>query len=58
MSLRRFHQASWNEPILHEMSTPGERGVIPPEVEPELAGVEGDPLEGIPAALRRSQPRN
>ena len=56
MTLRRFHQASWNEPILHELSTPGERGLIPPEVEPELAGADGDPLAGIPEALRRSQP--
>ena len=33
MTLRPFHQASWNEPILLELSSPGERGIIPPAVE-------------------------
>ena len=32
MTLRPFHQASWNEPILLELSSPGERGLIVPEV--------------------------
>ena len=27
-SLRPFHQASWNEPIILELSSPGERGII------------------------------
>lgn len=55
MTLRPFHQASWNEPILLELSNPGERGIIPPPVEAELrvAG-SGDPLEGIPEGLQRS----
>jgi glycine cleavage system P protein (glycine dehydrogenase) subunit 2 len=54
MTLRPFHQASWNEPILLEMSNPGERGIIPPQLEPELG--QGDPLQGVPGALRRSKP--
>jgi glycine dehydrogenase subunit 2 len=53
MTLRPFHQASWNEPILLEVSNPGERGIIPPQIEPELAA--DDPLDGLPAALRRSR---
>ena len=56
MTLRRFHQASWNEPILSELSSPGERGIIPPQIEPELAQADGDPLGSLPAALRRSRP--
>jgi glycine dehydrogenase subunit 2 len=52
MTLRPFHQASWNEPILLEMSNPGERGLIPPRLEPEL--VPGDPLSEVPEVLRRS----
>src|SRR5437764_13338424 len=51
MTLRTFHQASWNEPILLELSSPGERGLLVPEFE-----AAGDPLAGIPAALRRSEP--
>ncbi len=54
MTLRPFHQASWNERILLELSSPGERGIIPPPVEPELAAADGDPLAGVPEALRRS----
>ncbi|MGZ4357989.1 MAG: aminomethyl-transferring glycine dehydrogenase subunit GcvPB [Gaiellaceae bacterium] len=54
MTLRPFHQASWNEPILLELSSPGERGIIPPQVEEELVGVDDDPLAGVPEALRRS----
>jgi glycine dehydrogenase subunit 2 len=53
MTLRAFHEASWNEPILLEVSSSGERGIIPPQIEPELAGE--DPLGGLPAALRRSR---
>jgi glycine cleavage system P protein (glycine dehydrogenase) subunit 2 len=54
MTLRPFHQASWNEPILLEVSSPGERGLITPRLERELAG--DDPLAGVPAELRRSDP--
>jgi glycine dehydrogenase subunit 2 len=53
MTLRPFHQASWNEPILLELSSPGERGLIAPPVEAEL--LRDDALAGIPAGLRRSQ---
>ena len=30
---RRFHQARWDEPIIFELSVPGARGVLIPEVE-------------------------
>jgi glycine dehydrogenase subunit 2 len=56
MTLRPFHQASWNEPIVHELSTPGERGIIPPSLEPELIGGADDALAGLPSGLRRSRP--
>ncbi|MGI8607305.1 MAG: aminomethyl-transferring glycine dehydrogenase subunit GcvPB [Gaiellaceae bacterium] len=55
MTLRPFHQASWNEPILLELSSPGERGLLVPDVEDELRSAAGDPLAGIPDALRRSE---
>ena len=34
--LRRFHQAKWDEPVIFELSTEGERGILPPEVEDEI----------------------
>ena len=32
-----FHQAKWNEPIIYELSTPGERGVLVNSPEEEVA---------------------
>lgn len=56
MTLRPFHQASWNEPILLELTSPGERGLLVPAVEPEIRASVDDPLAQVPASLRRSQP--
>jgi glycine dehydrogenase subunit 2 len=56
MTLRPFHQASWNEPIILELTSPGERGLLVPEVEERVKSAVGDPLEGIPASLLRSRP--
>jgi len=51
-TIRRFHEARWDEPIVFELDTPGERGVLPSRVEPEIA----DHLAALPAALRRTAP--
>jgi glycine dehydrogenase subunit 2 len=55
-SLRRFHQARWDEPILFELSTPGERGVLPSRVEPGVTDAVGDVLADLPAGMRRAEP--
>ncbi|MGC4153064.1 MAG: aminomethyl-transferring glycine dehydrogenase subunit GcvPB [Propionicimonas sp.] len=52
-TLRRFHQARWDEPIIFELTTPGERGVLPSRVEPGVAEAVGDPVAGLPEGLRR-----
>ena len=49
--MRPFHQASWNEPIILELTSPGERGLLVPGFE-----ATEDPLAGVPDALRRSEP--
>ena len=54
--LRRFHQARWDEPVLFELSQPGQRGILVPEVEPEVRQEVGDVLADLPAAVRRKQP--
>ena len=54
--LRRFHQAKWDEPIVFELGSPGERGVLVPEVEPELRAAVGDVLADLPPAMRRREP--
>ena len=53
-TLRSFHQAAWNEPLLHEQASPGERGFDPPATEPAIAERVGDGVSAIPPSLRRS----
>lgn len=54
--LRRFHQARWDEPILFELSQPGQRALLVPQAEAEVAQAVGDVLARIPPALRRRTP--
>jgi glycine cleavage system P protein (glycine dehydrogenase) subunit 2 len=56
VTLRPFHQASWNEPILLELTSEGERGLAVPEVEEGIGSAVGDGVSRIPDGLRRSQP--
>jgi glycine dehydrogenase subunit 2 len=51
---RNYHAAKWDEPIVMSMGTPGERGYIPPAVEPEISAQAGDVLSTLPAGLRRT----
>jgi glycine dehydrogenase subunit 2 len=52
--VRRFHQARWDEPVIFELSNPGARGILIPEVGEVVAESAGDVLAGIPEPLRRS----
>jgi glycine dehydrogenase subunit 2 len=59
-NLRRFHQARWDEPIIFELSQPGQRGILVPEVEQGIRAQVGDlrrqgPPE-LPETMRRKQP--
>ena len=54
-SLRRFHQARWDEPVIFELSQPGQRGVLVPEVESGIQKEVGDVVAELPDALRRSE---
>ncbi len=49
-----YHGAEWQEPIIMELGRPGERGVLPPAVEPKIREEIGDALELIPQSLRRA----
>jgi glycine dehydrogenase subunit 2 len=53
--LRPYHAASWNEPIILELTSEGERGILMPEVEPEIEAAVGDGVSRIPAGLRRTR---
>ena len=54
--LRRFHQAKWDEPVLFELSSPGQRGILVPAAEPGIRVVAGDVLAELPAGMRREAP--
>jgi glycine dehydrogenase subunit 2 len=54
--LRRFHQARWDEPVIFELTQPGQRGILVPPVEPGLAAaIAGAPGE-LPPGVRRTAP--
>ncbi|HKT55688.1 MAG TPA: aminomethyl-transferring glycine dehydrogenase subunit GcvPB [Microbacterium sp.] len=53
-AVRRFHQASWDEPIVFELSTPGERGVLVTPIEQGVRGAVGDVLGTLPEGMRRA----
>ena len=52
-ALRRFHQARWDEPVIFELSSPGQRGVLPPEPEAAIVQAAGDAFDNLPASLKR-----
>ncbi len=51
--LRNFHQAKWDEEIIFELHTPGQRGIHVPLAEKEVSAAVGDGISEIPASLRR-----
>ncbi len=52
--LRKFHEASWDEEIIFEMSVPGERGILVREAEDEVRREVGTGVSAIPPKMRRS----
>ncbi len=54
--LRRYHQARWDEPVLFELSVPGQRGLLIPEPEAGIREAVGDVLATLPEGMRRAEP--
>ncbi|NLW13802.1 MAG: aminomethyl-transferring glycine dehydrogenase subunit GcvPB [Trueperella sp.] len=55
--VREFHQARWNEPIIFELSRPGERGIVVPEADPGIRERVGDGISRLPdKMIRRDMP--
>lgn len=52
-TLRKFHQAKWDEPIIFELSKSGERGVLVPKAEKEIVSAIGDGVSKIPESMKR-----
>jgi glycine dehydrogenase subunit 2 len=49
----QFQQARWNEPLLSDIGTPGERGFVPSAPEAEITAQVPDALSGTSCASRR-----
>jgi glycine dehydrogenase subunit 2 len=54
--LRNFHQAKWDEEVIFELSHKGERGILVPEVEPEIKALVGNGLSSLPKNMKREEP--
>lgn len=54
-ALRRFHQASWDEKIIFELTTPGERGVLVSRPEAAVTAAVGDVVADLPSGMRRAK---
>lgn len=52
---KNFHEARWDEPIIYELSTPGARGILVPEVENDIVSSVGDVAHSLPAGIRRKK---
>lgn len=55
-NLRRFHQARWDEPIIFELSRPGQRAILVPEVDAGIRREVSDGTAALPARMRRKEP--
>ena len=55
LKVRNFHQAKWDEPVIFELDTEGERGILVPEVEPEIKESVGDGVSLLPKNMRRNK---
>jgi glycine dehydrogenase subunit 2 len=56
VKVRRFHQAKWDEPIIFELGSKGERGILLPEVEPEIEEAVGSVDSLVPDNMKRRTP--
>jgi glycine dehydrogenase subunit 2 len=54
--LRNFHSASWDEPLLIDISQPGRRGIVPPQAESEIDQAVGDVQALLPKNMVRRSP--
>ncbi|MBN2334806.1 aminomethyl-transferring glycine dehydrogenase subunit GcvPB [Candidatus Bathyarchaeota archaeon] len=53
MKPRDYHAARWSEPVINELSTPGERGFIPPTAEKRIRAKVGEASGLVPESMRR-----
>lgn len=52
-ALKKYHAASWDEPLVMQMGSPGRRGNIPPLTEETISEKVGSGINLVPASMRR-----
>jgi glycine dehydrogenase subunit 2 len=52
---RNFHEARWDEPVIYELSVPGTRGILVPEVEAGIADAVGNVAGLLPDSVKRKK---
>ena len=52
----QYQAARWDEPLLYELGSPGERSIFPSAIEDSITEVVGEPFGHLPQELRRSTP--
>ena len=53
--VRNFHQAKWDEPVIFELNTEGERGILVSKVEKEIEESVGDGICVLPENMKRKK---
>ncbi|MBF8983901.1 aminomethyl-transferring glycine dehydrogenase subunit GcvPB [Lutibacter sp. B2] len=56
--LRNYHQAKWDEPIIFELSSPGQRGILLPKIDQEIKDTVGDMKDLLPKTMSRKKKPN
>ncbi len=56
MTMRRFRQADWDEPLIFELGSEDRVGFTLPSLEPELIDAVHDIAELVPAGMLRTKP--
>ncbi len=51
--IRNYHASKWDEALIMEMGSEGERGIFLPEVEQEIQDAVGDVISQIPDSVQR-----
>ena len=54
MTLKKFRQADWEEPLIFELSQKGRRGYVYPGLESDLSEDAASLEEHVPKSLQRS----
>lgn len=53
---REFHAASWHEPVIFNLTSPGERGILIPKSGKKISDAVGNVCDQLPPSILRKEP--